>query len=78
MLVEGTALGAGTVVAGVVGVVAFLAAGALIEAPAHLGCPAREDVPDGPIVGSVELPAMGTGVGRPVLAQKVCEGKGHR
>ena len=54
-MVERSALRAGAVVAAVVGVV-FLAAGgvgALIKVTAEGGRPAREDAPDGPVVGCV-------------------------
>lgn len=79
LLVEGSALGAVAVVAAVVGVVAFFAGVvlALVETSAEFGRPAREDAPDGPVVGSVELAAMSTGVCCPVLMQEVCEGGDH-
>lgn len=52
MLVTGSALGAVAVVAAVVGVVSFCAGGvgALVEASAEFGSPAREDAPDRPVV----------------------------
>jgi len=77
-LVERAALGTGAVVAAVVGVVVFLAAAALVEAAAELGRAAREDAPEGPVVGCVELAAMRLSVVCPVLVQEVCEVKGHR
>ena len=52
---ERSALRTGAVVAAVVGVV-FLAAGgvgASVKVTAEGGSPAREDAPDGPVVGSV-------------------------
>jgi hypothetical protein len=77
LLVEGSALGAGAVVATMVGVVLFLAAVALIEPPAEGGRAAREDAPHGPVVVVGELVAVGTGVVFPMLAKEVCEVEGH-
>lgn len=77
MLVTGSALGAVAVVAGVVGVV-FLTTGgvgALIEAAAEFGRPAREDAPDRPVVDSGQAGRVSTGIGCPVLTQDVCEGQ---
>jgi len=78
-LVAGSALGAITMVAGVVGVV-FLTAGsvgALVEASAKFGSAACEDTPHSPVVSSGELTAMSLNIGSPVLTQDVCEGEGH-
>ena len=50
LLVAGSALGAVPMVAGMVGVVFFLASLALIKSAAEFGRPAREDAPDGPIM----------------------------
>lgn len=55
LLVERSALGTRSVVAGVVSGVAFLTTGALVKATTEFGCPAREDAPDSPIMGTVEL-----------------------
>ena len=77
LLVTGSALGAVAMVAGVVGVV-FLTTGrvgALVEAAPEFGRPAREDTPDGPIVGSAELLAVIPGVRGPVVTQNVCQGQ---
>jgi hypothetical protein len=77
LLVKCTALGAGAVVATMVGVVRFLAAVALVESPAEGGRAAREDTPHGPVVVVGELVAVGTGVAFPMLAKEVCECEGH-
>lgn len=79
LLVTGSALGAVAMIAGVVGVVSFAAAGvaALIEPTTEFGRPAREDAPDRPVVDSGKTGRVSTGIGRPVLTQDVCEGKGH-
>jgi hypothetical protein len=77
LLVEGTAPGAGAVVAAVVGVVLFLAAAALIEPPAEGGRAAREDAPHGPVVVGGELVAVGMGVVFPMRAEQVCQVEGH-
>ena len=79
LLIEAAALGAVAVVAAVVGEVGLFTGGvlALVNLPAECGRPACEDTPDGPVVGSVELAAMGTGVVGPVLTQEVCEGECH-
>lgn len=71
-MVEGTTLGAGAVVAAVIGVLLFLAAFALIETPAELGRAAREDAPHGPVVVVGELVPVGMGVGFPMLGEEVC------
>jgi len=77
LLVEGAALGAGAVVATVVGVVLFLAAVALIEPPAEGGRAAREDAPHGPVVVGGELVPVGTGVVFPMRTEEVCEVECH-
>ena len=77
LLVEGATLGAGSVVATVVGVVFFLAAVALIEPAAELGCAAREDAPHGPVMVGGELVPVGMGIGFPMLTEQVCESQGH-
>lgn len=66
-------------VAAVVGEVGLLTGAvlALVDLSAEGGRAAREDAPDGPVVGSVELAAMSKGVGWPVLSQEVCEGDAH-
>lgn len=53
-MVEGAALRAGAVVAAVIGVVFFTTGGvgALIEAAAEFASTAREDAPDGLVVGA--------------------------
>jgi hypothetical protein len=48
-------------VAGVVGVVLFMASLALIKSAAEFGRPAREDAPDGPVVDAGDLAAMSLG-----------------
>ena len=77
LLVEGAALGAGAVVATVVGVVSGLAAAALIEPAAECGRAAREDAPHGPVVVGGELVAVGAGVVFPMPAEQVYEVQGH-
>ena len=79
LLVSCSALGAVTVVTAVVGVVFFSAGGvgALVEAAAELGGPARENAPDGLIMDAVYLVAIGLDVWSPVLAQDICEGECH-
>ena len=72
LLVEGTTLRAGAVVATVVGVLLFLAAFALIETATELGGAAREDAPHGPVVVVGELVPMGLGVVFPMLIEQVC------
>ena len=64
MLIAASALGAVAVVAGVVGVVFFATGcvGALVEAAAEFGRPAREDAPDGPVVDSVYAGRVSTGI----------------
>lgn len=77
LLVEGTTLRAGAVVATVVGVLLFLAAFALIETATELGRAAREDAPHGPVMVVGELVPMGLGVGFPMLGEEICEVQGH-
>jgi len=72
LLVEGTASGAGAVVATVIGVLSFLAAVALIETTAELCRAAREDAPHGPVVVVGELVPVGLGVVFPMLTEEVC------
>lgn len=72
LLVERAALGAGAMVAAVVGVVFGLASAALIETPAECGRAAREDAPHGPVVVGGELVAVGAGVVFPMPAEQVC------
>lgn len=50
---------------------------ALVDLSAEGGRAAREDAPDGPVVGSVELDGVSRGIVCPVLSQEVCEGDGH-
>ena len=71
------ALGAGAVVATVVGEVMASASVALVEPPAHAGGAARQGAPHGPVVGGGELVRVSAGVRGPVLAQHVCEAQRH-
>lgn len=77
LLVERATLRAGAVVAAVVGVLFFLTAVALIEAPAEFGRAAREDAPHGPVMVGVELVPAGMGVVFPMRGEEVCEMQGH-
>ena len=77
LLVEGTASGAGAVVAAVPGVVFGLAAAALIEPPAEGGRAAREDAPHGPVVVGGELVPVGMGVVFPMRTEQVCQVERH-
>lgn len=80
VLVAGSALGAVAMIAGVVGVVSFAAgaARALVEATSEFRGAAREDAPDGPVVGAGDFCAIHLSVRSPVLAQNICEGESHR
>jgi hypothetical protein len=77
LLVERAALGAGAVVAAMIGVVNFPAAFALIALAAEGGRAAREDAPHGPVVVGGELVPVGMGVAFPMPAEQVCEMQGH-
>lgn len=77
LLVEGTALRTGAVVATMVGVLLFLAAVTLIETTTQLCRAARENAPHGPVVVVRELVPVGMGVGFPMLGKEVCEKQGH-
>ena len=72
-LVEGTALGAVAVVATVVGKVVAGAVATLIELPTQFRSATHESASHGPVVGCGETRAIGTGVARPMLLQKLCE-----
>lgn len=76
-MVKCAALGAGAVVATVMGELFGLAAVALIEPSAEGGRAAREDAPHGPVMVGVELVPVGTGVVFPMPAEEVCEVQGH-
>ena len=77
MLVEGSTLRTGAVVATVVGVLLFLAAVTLIESATQLCRAARENAPHGPVVVVGELVPVGKGVVFPMLGKEVCEKQGH-
>jgi hypothetical protein len=77
LLVERAALGAGSVIAAMVGVLFGFAAMTLIETSAEYGRAAREDAPHGPVMVGVELVSVGTGVVEPMLTKQVCEKQGH-
>lgn len=76
-MVKCAALGAGAVVATVIGELFGLAAVALIEPPAEGGRAAREDAPHGPVMVGVELVSVGMGVVFPMLTEQFCEVQGH-
>ena len=45
--------------------------------PAEFGGAARKDAAHGPIVGGAQLLPVGTGVGRPMLTEQLCEVESH-
>ena len=73
----GSTLGAGAVVAAVVGVVFLLAVTALIEVPAHGWRAAGEDRTHSSVVCAGEVGSLFYGVAFPVLVEHVCCCKFH-
>ena len=78
LLIDGAALGAGAVVATVIGKVPGVrVAGALPEPPAEGGGAAGQHGPRRPVMGGGEPRSVGAREARPMLAQDLGESQGH-